>query len=293
MGSCLWFKTLISLRRKDGRSKQVKVHSDAKKSNGPKWRCLTGKESISLSISASRRDVNMPTENIAAMRIQTAFRAYMARKGLRRRKGTVRFQALIGGHTVQKQASAALDYIHGWSKIQAEIRARRLSMVTEGRTRQKKVENQLKLDAKLHELEVEWCGGSETMEEILARIQQREEATVKRERAMAYAFSHQWRANSNLYFGQAYYDLGKEGWGWSWMERWIAVCPWEIRVHAQPTVPKKVNVMQGGNVGKITNQVATKILVPVKPHMSNGKGGTKASTLSSLTAEKQASQDGK
>lgn len=40
-------------------------------------------------------------------------------------------------------------------------------------------------------LQVEWCGGSETMEEILQRIQQREVAAVKRERAMAYAFSHQ------------------------------------------------------------------------------------------------------
>lgn len=38
---------------------------------------------------------------------------------------------------------------------------------------------------------MDWCGGPETMEEILSRIQQREEATVKRERAMAYAFSHQ------------------------------------------------------------------------------------------------------
>jgi len=38
---------------------------------------------------------------------------------------------------------------------------------------------------------VEWCSGSETMEEILSRIHQREEAAIKRERAMAYAFSHQ------------------------------------------------------------------------------------------------------
>ena len=29
------------------------------------------------------------------------------------------------------------------------------------------------------------------MDEILARIQQREDAAVKRERAMAYAFNHQ------------------------------------------------------------------------------------------------------
>ena len=38
---------------------------------------------------------------------------------------------------------------------------------------------------------MEWCGGPEAMEEILARVYQREEASVKRERAMAYAFSHQ------------------------------------------------------------------------------------------------------
>lgn len=40
-------------------------------------------------------------------------------------------------------------------------------------------------------LQVEWSNGPETMEEVLARIHLREEAAVKRERAMAYAFSHQ------------------------------------------------------------------------------------------------------
>lgn len=39
--------------------------------------------------------------------------------------------------------------------------------------------------------QVEWSSGSDTKDEALARIQQREEAAVKRERAMAYAFSHQ------------------------------------------------------------------------------------------------------
>lgn len=38
---------------------------------------------------------------------------------------------------------------------------------------------------------MEWNGGSETMEEVLARIHLREEAAVKRERALAYAYSHQ------------------------------------------------------------------------------------------------------
>ncbi|KAK9269756.1 hypothetical protein L1049_001534 [Liquidambar formosana] len=270
--------------------------STTEKSNGSKWRYRTRKGSSSLLNGASGRNagaLGISIEDIAATRIQTAFRAFMARKKLRCLKGTVRFQVLIQGQTIGKQASTALSYIHSWSRIQTQIKARRLCMVTEGRLRQKKLENQLKLEAKLQELEEEWCGGSETMEEILSRIQQREEAAVKRERAMAYAFSHQWRANSSQTLGQTYYDLGKENWGWSWMERWIAARPWEIRTPSQSFHPKKVQARQVSKLGNITNHPATKIPVSIKLAMTNGKETTKARKLSYPTAEKQVVQEAK
>ncbi|CAH8260538.1 unnamed protein product [Arabidopsis lyrata] len=183
------------------------------------------------------------TAEVAVIRIQKAFRAFKARKRLCSLKSARRFNALIQGHTVKNQTSTALNVIHSWCDIQSQVRARRLYMVTQGRLQHKRLENRLKLEIKLHELEVEWCGGSETMEEILAKIQQREEATVKRERAMAYAFSHQWRANATQYLGQASFNLGKESWGWSWKERWIAARPWEIRaqcyVSNKPIKPAK------------------------------------------------------
>ncbi|KAL1202443.1 Protein IQ-DOMAIN 10 [Cardamine amara subsp. amara] len=179
------------------------------------------------------------TAEVAVIRIQKAFRAFMARKRLCSLKCARRFNSLIQGHTVKNQTSIALNVMHSWCDIQSEIRARRLYMVTQGRLQHKRLENRLKLEIKLHELEVEWCGGSETMEEILAKIQQREEATVKRERAMAYAFSHQWRANATQYLGQASFNLGKESWGWSWKERWIAARPWEIRAQCQVSKPIK------------------------------------------------------
>lgn len=47
---------------------------------------------------------------------------------------------------------------------------------------------------------MEWSGGADTMEEILSRIHEREEAAVKRERAMAYAFSHQVRLSLKTLF---------------------------------------------------------------------------------------------
>ncbi|XP_052202059.1 protein IQ-DOMAIN 9 isoform X3 [Diospyros lotus] len=195
MGSGDWFKNIISSKKaKDKRLKQSKGSSATEKSNGVKHRTHSHKVSTKFANNAAKRNprfLGMEVEDIAATKIQTAFRAYMARKKLRRLKGIFRLQILTQSQSVSKQASTTLSHLHSWSRIQGQIRARRVAMVTEGRIRQKKLENQLKLEAKLHDLEVEWNGGSETMEEILGRIHQREEAAGKRERALAYAFSHQ------------------------------------------------------------------------------------------------------
>ncbi|XP_019092605.1 PREDICTED: protein IQ-DOMAIN 1-like [Camelina sativa] len=179
------------------------------------------------------------TREVAVIRIQKAFRAFKARKRLCSLMSARRFNSLIQGHKLSNQTSTALNVMHTWCDIQSQIRERRLYMVTQGRLENKRLEKRLKLEIKLQELEVEWCGGSETMEEILAKIQQKEEATVKRERAMAYAFSHQWRANATQYLGQASFNLGKDSWGWSWKERWIAARPWEIRAQCHVSKPIK------------------------------------------------------
>ncbi|XP_042062534.1 protein IQ-DOMAIN 5-like [Salvia splendens] len=208
------------------------------------------KEGSILANGDSRKKGNFRelTRDSAATRIQTAFRAYKSRKALRGLKGVDRFKGFARGHfCVGNQAVSALNHIHFWSRIQGEIRARWLGMVVESRQRQKKLDNQLKLDAKLHELEVEWSSGPETMDDTLNRIQQREAASAKRERTMAYAFSHQWRANTNQYFGQSYYDLSKESWGWSWKERWVAVRPWEKPCQTSP-IKKAETKQKTGNV---------------------------------------------
>ncbi|KAL6991163.1 hypothetical protein U1Q18_009282 [Sarracenia purpurea var. burkii] len=284
MGSGDWFKNIIRLKRvKDERSKQSKGLSAPESSNGVKYKIHFQKEATRFFNGASKRKprvLEMPVEDAAAIRIQTAFRAYRARKRLRYLKGIVRLRFLTQSHSVSKQASVALSYLHSWSRIQAQIRARRLSMVTEGRMRQKKLENQLKLEAKLHELEVEWCGGSETMEEILSRIHHREAAAVKRERALAYAFSHQWRANSNSSLGPP--EVGKANWGWSWMERWIAARPWESRLPVQSS-PKK-------QPARPPSKAMKPPVSSVKSISPNGKGPPKGQKLSYPAAEKPAPQ---
>ncbi|XP_027346179.1 protein IQ-DOMAIN 1 isoform X2 [Abrus precatorius] len=264
MGSGDWFKTIISLRKsKEGRSKKAKTKNyRGKRSNGLA-NGITSENLVSTGVTV---------ENIAATRIQTAFRAYKARKYLRRLKRFTKLKIMTQGSSVQKQAITTITYLHSWSKIQAEIRARRICMVTEDRIRRKKLLSQLKLEAKLHDLEVDWCGGSETMEEVLARFHQREEAAVKRERTMAYAFSHQWRANSSQSQMLGNYELGKATWCWSWKDRWIAARPWEIRVPSAAISPKKAQHKKSSKVEKDKNASTPKEPVSVKPPSANAKG---------------------
>ncbi|XVE88159.1 hypothetical protein DITRI_Ditri19aG0046000 [Diplodiscus trichospermus] len=286
MGSGNLLKTIIK-KVKDDSSKQVKGSSASTKSNGFKWKRKQRKASSKTSLtSGNSNTLGVPIEDLAATRIQTAFRAYRARKCLRRLKGIVRLQAQTQTHSIKKQATTTLNYLHSWSNIQAQIRARRLCMVTEGRLRQKKMANQLKLEAKLHDLEVEWSGGPETMEEILTKIHMREEAAVKRERTMAYAFSHQWRAPNSNNNGLGNYELAKANWGWSWVERWIAVRPWDNRLPTQFITPKKAQNRQISKAGKSSNSPKPKASVSVKPPLSSGKGTMKPRRLSYPGAEK-------
>ncbi|XP_030550194.1 protein IQ-DOMAIN 10-like isoform X1 [Rhodamnia argentea] len=219
------FRTIVSLKKaKEGTSRQAKVELCAAKSNGSKQ--------------DSQRKSGIPgkrIEDTAATRIQAAFRAFLARRTLYRLRCAVRFQSLTHGLPAIQQVSTALGYLHSWSRIQTQIRARRINMVAEAHMRQKRLENQLKFEAKLQKLELEWCGGPGTKEDILAKIQQREAAAAKRERALAYALSHQWRANSSYYLSPPSYCLDKECSGWSWLEHWIVTQPWEIRPQLNST----------------------------------------------------------
>ncbi|KAK4485282.1 hypothetical protein RD792_007915, partial [Penstemon davidsonii] len=197
-----------------------------------------------------------------------------ARRTLRQMKGTVRLQNLVQRDFVKKQASTTLNHLHSWSRIQSQIRSRRAHMVTEGRLRQKKLESQLKLESKLHDLEVEWNGGSGTMNEALARIHKREDASVRRERTMAYAFTHQWRANSNPSFGPSNHELSESNWGWSWTDRWIAARPWEGRIPTRESPKKTCKSGKNGISPTSKSPAKGKLISP------NGKTTRKARKLS-------------
>ncbi|KAJ7975105.1 Protein IQ-DOMAIN 1 [Quillaja saponaria] len=169
-------------------------------------------------------------EEIAAIKVQTAFRGYLARRALRALRGLVRLKTLIQGQSVKRQAATTLRCMQTLARVQSQIRARRIRMSEENqalkRQLQQKHEKELeKLRASIGE---EWDDSPQSKDQIEAKLLNRQEAAIRRERALAYAFSHQqtWK-NSSKPANPTFMDPNNPHWGWSWLERWMAARPWE------------------------------------------------------------------
>ncbi|KAH7840269.1 hypothetical protein Vadar_014887 [Vaccinium darrowii] len=132
-------------------------------------------------------------EEVAAIKIQTAFRGYMARRALRALRGLVRLKSIIQGPSVKRQATSTLRCVQTLAGAQSHIRARRIRMLEENDALQRQFQQKCEKELEKFRASVEedWDDRVQSKEHIEANLQSKQEAAMRRERALAYAYSHQ------------------------------------------------------------------------------------------------------
>ncbi|KAI6669121.1 hypothetical protein NL676_004006 [Syzygium grande] len=154
----------------------------------------------------------------------------LGEEGIASFTGLVRLKTLIQGQSVKRQATTTLRCMQTLARLQSQIRARRIRMSEENQALQRQLQQKCEKELEKLRLGDEWNDSVQSKEQIEANLLSKQEAAMRRERALAYAFSHQqtWKNNSKS-ANPTFMDPHNPHWGWSWLERWMAARPWETR----------------------------------------------------------------
>lgn len=163
---------------------------------------------------------------IAATKIQIAFRGYLARKALRALKGLVRLQALIRGQAVRRQTTMTLRSLQSLIRIQEEARESRMRIAADRQAFEDKdiVNEKIK---KLGETRTtiqqysgrNWDSSTLSKEDINTMLKSRLIAALKRGRALEYASTYQERRNLCRPTTPKEIDIPNQQ--WNWLDHWV------------------------------------------------------------------------
>ncbi|KAL0464480.1 UNVERIFIED_CONTAM: protein IQ-DOMAIN 14 [Sesamum latifolium] len=155
------------------------------------------------------------SRELAATKIQAAFRGYLARKALRALKGVVKLQALIRGWGVRQQAINTLKCLQSIVNIHSEVCSKRCERIKDNShcqdyKSQDFREKDIKVDLNSQK---RWDDSTLTKEEVKTLFLNKREASIKRERVKEYYLSHRRSAETERekVYGRRRY----------WLEQWV------------------------------------------------------------------------
>ncbi|KAK8600264.1 hypothetical protein V6N13_059922 [Hibiscus sabdariffa] len=156
--------------------------------------------------------------------------AVEAKRALHALKGLIRLKSLMEGPLVKRQTASTLGCMQELSRVQCQIRIRRTRMTEENRAFQRQLLQKHAKEIVNLQIGGNWDDSLQSKEQIKASLLSKHKAAMRRERAMAYSFTHQqtWK-NASRSMNLLFMDPNNPSWGWSWLERWMAARPWEGR----------------------------------------------------------------
>ncbi|XP_002440157.1 protein IQ-DOMAIN 1 [Sorghum bicolor] len=245
-----WIKSLVAMKapekaagHKGGRKWRLwRTSSAASRASAGEGSALASEASsasadsfssvLAAVVRAPPRDFLLIRQEWAAVRIQTAFRAFLARRALKALRGIVRLQALVRGRLVRKQLAVTLKCMHALLRVQERARERRARSSADGHGSQ----GQDALNGRASSIKdamEQWCDHQGSVDDVRSKLHMKHEGAAKRERAIAYALSHQPRGSKHkgrpsspascVRSHEPNHDL-------SYLEGWMATKPWETRI---------------------------------------------------------------
>ncbi|KAK9059783.1 hypothetical protein SSX86_020487 [Deinandra increscens subsp. villosa] len=208
---------------------------------------------------AFKRFLGKSKEEVAAIKVQTGFRRFLARRKLRALKGLVRLKVLVQSQSVKRQAVTTLRCMQTLARVQSQVRARRIRMSEENQALQRQLmqKREKELDKMKSYMGNDWDNTRRSKEQIEASMQNKEVATARRERALAYAQTQQqlWR-NPSKSGNPTFMDPNNPQWGWSWLDRWMAARPWESQTATDNNEQQPVKlVTRTSSSGDMSNKL--------------------------------------
>ncbi|XP_074276060.1 protein IQ-DOMAIN 3-like [Silene latifolia] len=169
-------------------------------------------------------------EEMAATRIQRAYKGCMARRTLCAIRSLKRLSSVMQGRSVKRQTANTLKCMQTLARMQSQIRQRRLRIAEDNIVHQSQHKNgkdQTKEPEELKQSGDGWDSSGKTKEEIEAKLRSKHEAAVRRERSLAYASSRQQTRKSSVRSTTTLpMEPSNPNSGWSWLKQGQAARSW-------------------------------------------------------------------